>query len=484
MENWLTKRAYLSPDKPAVQFEARTLTFKQLQMAVLELAGKLSQLLDGNQRVGVLTRNNLAGYEMILALQQLGQQMVLLNSRLSTDELAYQIADAGLSQVLVDDQLQYDLAVEQVPFTTVQSMPEQEIKPVATFDHNQVTTIMYTSGTTGRPKGVLQTYGNHFYSAMGSVLNLGLSDQEAWLAVVPIFHISGLSIMMRSLIYGMKVVLVEQFNPSAINQLLLAGQATIMSVVPTMLTALQDDLLTEQRYPKRFRTFLVGGGPTDRADLMRAQKSGAAIVQSYGMTETASQVVALDPQMAAQKIGSVGKPLFPVSLRIKTSEEGKKKVGRVQIKSPTLTVGYLNQREKYQATFDEGWFDTGDRGYFDEDGYLYLLGRDGDMISSGGENVFPDEVEEVYRALTEIDDIAVMGQANQRWGQVPVAVVRFKAAQSLSAEQLRKYGRQHLAHYKVPQVFYLDSTPSFPRTASGKVQRYKLAQNLSRFDLL
>lgn len=484
MENWLSKRAYLSPDAPAVQYGSQELTFKELQVAVLALAGKLVNVLDGNQRVGLLTRNNLMGYELILALQQLGRQIVLLNSRLADDELAYQISDANLSQVLVDDQLQYQLAVEQLSFTTIKNTQGKTVEPVVEFDNDQVTTIMYTSGTTGKPKGVLQTFGNHFYSAMGSVLNLGLTDQEAWLAVVPIFHISGLSIMMRSLLYGMKVVLVEKFSATDINHLLLDGQATIMSVVPTMLTALQADLSLGQRYPKHFRTFLVGGGPIDRTDLEHAQASGATIVQSYGMTETASQVVALDPKDAVKKIGSVGKPLFPVSLRIKTNDTSVNAVGRVQLKSPTLTAGYLNQTKKYLASFDEGWFDTGDWGYLDSEGYLYIVGREGDMISSGGENVFPDEVEAVYRALPEVDEVAVLGEKNQEWGQVPVAIIRFKAAASLSSEALRAYGRQHLAHYKVPQTFYLDQGTAFPRTASGKLQRYQLAKVLASFDLL
>jgi O-succinylbenzoic acid--CoA ligase len=217
---------------------------------------------------------------------------------------------------------------------------------------------------------------------------------------------------------------------------------------------------------------LLGGGPTDMPTLERASKLGVAIVQSYGMTETASQVVALAGEDAVRKLGSVGKPLFPVEIRVKTTADAQ--TGRVQVKSPTLTVGYLNNEAKYQAAFDDGWFDTGDMGWFDEEGYLYIQGREGDMISSGGENVFPDEIESAYAALPEIETIAVAGVPDEKWGAVPVAYIKFVPGQSLTQATLRAFGRQQLAHFKVPAKFV--TVTDFPRTASGKLQRHLLAE--------
>lgn len=474
MQNWLQKRVALTPTRTAVRFNGISLSFQELNTAVLSLAGKLARVLDDNPRVAVLTSNTLLGYEMILALQQLGREIVLLNYRLAPAELAFQIEDAEITQVVQADMYTGQLdVVQQVTFDYVQSQAPQMVEPVAEFTLDQVTTIMYTSGTTGKPKGVEQTYGNHFYSAVGSMLNLGLTASDTWVAAVPIFHISGFSIMMRSLIYGMTVQLYERFDATVINQDIMAGDITTISVVPTMLKDLLEALPSGQCYPETFRTMLLGGGPADLATLRHAQSVNVEVVQSYGMTETASQIIALDPTDAISKMGSVGKPLFPVELKLAHANENG--VGRVQVKSPTLTVGYVRQPAKFADAFEDGWFDTGDMGYLDDDGYLYLVGREGDMISSGGENIFPDEVEAMYREMPEIKEIGVVGVPDEKWGAVPVAVVELVDGADVSATDLLAYGREHIAHYKVPKAFYRLSKP-WPRTASGKLQRYQLQQ--------
>ncbi|RRG18481.1 o-succinylbenzoate--CoA ligase [Weissella viridescens] len=474
MQNWLQKRVALTPTRTALRFNGVSLTFQELNTAVLTLAGKLARVLDDNPRVAVLTPNTLLGYEMILALQQLGREIVLLNYRLSPDELAFQIHDAGLTQVVQSDAYTGRLdAIQQVTFEQVQAQAPQGFEPVSEFALDQVTTIMYTSGTTGKPKGVEQTFGNHFYSAVGSMLNLGLTASDVWIAAVPIFHISGFSIMMRSLIYGITVQLYERFDAGKINRDIMTGDITTISVVPTMLKDLLQTLPAGQQYPDNFRTMLLGGGPADLATLRQAQAANVEVVQSYGMTETASQIIALDPADAIAKMGSVGKPLFPVELKLAYPND--RGIGRVQVKSPTLTVGYLNQPEKFAASFEEGWFDTGDMGYLDDDGYLYLVGREGDMISSGGENIFPDEVESMYREMPGIKEIGVVGIPDEKWGSVPVAFVDVEPGVNVSAADLITYGREHIAHYKVPKAFYR-LTQAWPRTASGKLQRYQLQQ--------
>ena len=472
MENWLTKRAQLSPDRLAVQYQETKLTFAQMKEKVQRIATQLAQLAQNEERIAVITSNQLQGYLMILAVQQLGKTVVLINRRLSAREINFQLQDAGVQVVVQDDDFALTLSVDQqVSFTEVLAIPVTTlIEPVAEFDLDTVTSIMYTSGTTGNPKGVMQTFGNHFYSAVGSALNLGIMADDVWLAVVPIFHISGLSIMMRSLIYGMGVRLFEKFDVHAINHALLNGEVTTISVVPMMLTQLLAELPANTRYHKNFRTMLLGGGPTDLTTLQRAKAAGIEVVQSYGMTETASQVIALDAANAQRKLGSAGKPLFPVSIRVAHQDD--QQHGRIQIKSPTLAVGYLNQPEKYANTFEDGWFDTGDMGWLDDEGFLFIDGREGDMISSGGENVFPDEIESIYAKLDEIKQIAVVGVPDKKWGAVPVAFVIFKDGQTLSRQALRDFGRDMLAHYKVPAHFY--KATDFPRTASGKVQRHKL----------
>ena len=473
MKNWLLQRVDLTPNRLAVRFNAQELTFKELNQRVQKLVRKLGAPLAAEQRVAIITPNNLDGYLLILAVQQLGKTIVFLNRRLSQRELAYQLQDAAIRVLIQDDD--YELrftGISQLTFSAIEALPEQAYHAVATFDLDDVATIMYTSGTTGNPKGVMQTFGNHFYSAIGSALNLGMLPGDVWIAAVPLFHISGFSIMTKSLIYGMGVSLYDHFDVDAINAELQNGQASTISVVPVMLKNMLAALPANTTYHPNFRTVLLGGGPTDMPTLERASKLGVAIVQSYGMTETASQVVALAGEDAVRKLGSVGKPLFPVEIRVKTTADAQ--TGRVQVKSPTLTVGYLNNEAKYQAAFDDGWFDTGDMGWFDEEGYLYIQGREGDMISSGGENVFPDEIESAYAALPEIETIAVAGVPDEKWGAVPVAYIKFVPGQSLTQATLRAFGRQQLAHFKVPAKFV--TVTDFPRTASGKLQRHLLAE--------
>lgn len=486
MDNWLQKRAHLTPNRTAIVAGQTHYTFAQLAQHVAYLATTIAGQLPANtQRVAVLTTNSFKGYTLLLALQHLNIEMVLLNRRLAAQELAFQINDAQVQYTFVDGQL---------PSAQWQTLPGEIIAldelvlgdvPYAARDIDlaDVTTIMYTSGTTGRPKGVQQTFGNHWHSAIGSALNLGLQADDCWLAVVPIFHISGFSILMRGLIYGMTVELHEKFVPKTINERLLSGAITRISLVPTMLKSLLAISSHNTRYPQALQTVLLGGGPVDRFTLEQAHQRGIQVIQSYGMTETASQIVALDMQDALRKIGSAGKPLFAVQLKIAdtsgTSSQAPHESGYIWVKTPTLTPGYLHAKHQLDADIVDGWFKTGDYGYVDEEGFLFIQGREGDMISSGGENIFPDEVEQAYADYPNLDKIGVVGIPDDRWGTIPIA---FVSGQHLTPKELIAYGREHLAHYKVPKRFYRLS--EWPMTASGKLQRAKLRTLMTQADEL
>lgn len=475
MQNWLSKQANLVPHRLALIAGKQSWTFSELQRAVYRLAGQLTSLqLQKEKHVAILVSNRPESYQLILALQQLGVVPVLLNYRLAGDELRRQLIDANVQTVIVDDHLKkYQVAWGALARPTYQ-LADILITRVAQpkisqeFDPKHVASIMYTSGTTGNPHGVKQTFDNHFYSAIGSALNLGVAPTDRWLCAVPLFHISGLSIMMRSLVYGMPVQLVNHFDTAEVTALLCNEPITIMSVVPTMLKRLLA-CYPASGYNQLFRTFLLGGGPIDKATLAQCQKMALPVIQSYGMTESASQIVALSFADAPHKIGSAGKPLMPVQMRVQAPIT---QVGAIEIKAPNITPGYVGDQAAFkQKLTADGWYQTGDLGYLDNEGFLYVKGRDDDMFISGGENVFPDEIEQVYSKAPGIMAISVIGVDHPQWGQIPVAYVVAQAG-VFDEQQLVAYGREHLAHYKVPKTFI--QLEKLPTTASGKVQRHKL----------
>lgn len=468
-QKWLLKQAATLPNQTAIDDGNERLSFAELKKQVEVLVGKIDHLNPGS-RVGLLATNTLMSYKLALAIMCSGRTIVWLNWRLAGEELERQIKDSGLQLCLVENSLWRSGMTN--PFKSysaflITSADPGELIPV--FKSNWVASIMYTSGTTGKPKGVLQTFGNHFYSAVSSALNLGLSSADKWLCVAPIFHISGFSIIMRGLIYGMTVRLVEKFRAEEIERILANETVTIMSVVPFMLKKLiQQQNKTNTHYNSAFRCMLLGGGTIDRETLEICLQRSIPVVQCYGMTETCSQIVALRSADALLKLGSVGQPLFSTQLKLS-------KDGEILLKTPALTPGYLNLPDKLPSKMIDGWYRTGDIGHLDKEGYLYIDGRADEMLISGGENIFPQEVEQVYQRYPQINEVAVVGQTDPVWGQVPVAFV--VSDRRLSTTKLMNYGYEHLARYKVPQHYIFVS--ELPKNASGKIRRFMLREKLN-----
>ena len=468
-QNWLLKQAATQPNQIAIDDGNERLSFAELKKQVEVLVGKIDHLNPGS-RVGLLATNTLMSYKLALAIMCSGRTIVWLNWRLAGEELERQIKDSGLQLCLVENSLWRSGMTN--PFKSYSAFLITNADPgelIPVFKSDWVASIMYTSGTTGKPKGVLQTFGNHFYSAVSSALNLGLSSADKWLCVAPIFHISGFSIIMRGLIYGMTVRLVEKFRAEEIERILANEAVTIMSVVPFMLKKLiQQQNKTNIHYNSAFRCMLLGGGTIDRETLEICLQRSIPVVQCYGMTETCSQIVALRSVDALLKLGSVGQPLFSTQLKLS-------KDGEILLKTPALTPGYLNLPNKLPSKMIDGWYRTGDIGHLDKEGYLYIDGRADEMLISGGENIFPQEVEQVYQRYPQINEVAVVGQNDSVWGQVPVAFV--VSDRRLSTTKLMNYGYEHLARYKVPQHYIFVS--ELPKNASGKIRRFMLREKLN-----
>lgn len=480
--NWLAKRAALTPDRIAVMSKTEKWSFAELDKRAHSTARRLGTLgIQAGDFVALLFQNGLHVPEMIHALHDIGAVIVPLNIRLSSRELVWQIKDSQASLLVYDDinaskaaQIMDDEPhLKMNSYTELQACAESVVSLEEAFSLDALHSVIYTSGTTGYPKGVMLTYGNHWWSAIGSALNLGLHENDRWLACVPLFHVSGLSILMRSVIYGITAVIHETFDAAAANHAIQAQGVTMMSVVSTMLEQMVADL-GGNRYPDTFRCMLLGGGPAPQVLLEKCRDHRIPVFQSYGLTETASQIVTLAPEYSLEKLGSAGKPLFPAQMRIEQNGEtaAAGEAGEILLRGPNVTNGYFKRKKATDETIRNGWFHSGDIGYLDDDGFLYVLDRRKDMIISGGENVYPAEIEAVLLAHPDVVDAGVTGVSDEHWGQVPIGFVQTKYQGQADILSLHTFCRQHLAKYKVPSQIHI--VDHLPRNASKKLLRRKL----------
>ncbi len=451
--------------------------------------------------MALLAANGLPYVAFVHALTRLGAILVPLNLRLTLEELCWQVRDVHASLLVCDENYaslatEIGLAVSQLPLATLANeskrgetilseLPEKDV-PLRTFiDLGELQAILYTSGTTGQPKGALITYGMQWWNAVGSALNLGHNLDDRWLVCLPLYHIGGLSILMRSVIYGISMMVHKKFDPTTVNHSILTDKITIISVVAVMLQLMLTDLDSHwggARYPSTLRCVLLGGGPAPYPLLEACVLRDIPVVQTYGLTESSSQAVTLSPADALRKLGSVGRPLTPVQLRIMQDnrQASAGEPGQIFLKGPTITPGYVERPEATAQAFQDGWFATGDFGYLDKDGYLFVLDRRADLIISGGENVYPAEIESVLHSHSAVKQAGVCGQPDPQWGQVPIAFVVLNAGSTVSTQELLDYMAQKLARYKQPRAIYL--VEQLPYTSSGKLLRRELPRLLQTLD--
>ncbi|WP_142427364.1 o-succinylbenzoate--CoA ligase [Enterococcus durans] len=458
--SWLQQQALLHPEQPALYSKNRCLTFSELNHYVQKYAQYYLQKMDKNvQRVAILSENCEEMYLSILGLWELGIEIQFLNTRLTKNEILDQLSHAQ-TDVLI--------APVKQAMREIQMIFLPKIKEVATIStdstidsgymNESIASIMYTSGTTGKPKGVPQTFANHCASSLATKEKLSVKVGDSWLCCVPLYHISGLSIVLRSLVLGISVYLLPNFDAEKINKIILKGKVNHISMVTKMLKD-QLPLIPVGGYPKQLCTVLLGGGPVDTAVIRACQEKHLPIVLSYGMTETCSQVVATNKEC---KPGSSGYPLANVRVKIKGTIEPYV-AGEILLRGPSIISNYLDDEHVHVVWTSDGWFCTGDWGYLDEEGELFLVSRMNEQIISGGENIYPAEIEEALLRSEKISEAVVVGKTDDTWGQRPVAYI--KLLDPLEEPELRQL-LQPVASYKHPDELFVVHT--IPKTASGK----------------
>jgi O-succinylbenzoic acid--CoA ligase len=476
---WLVERARRDPAGPALRAGDETLSWADLAGRVELLAGRLAALgLTPGDRLAALMEPSARLVEIVHAAQRSGVTLVLLNTRLAPREVATLLAHAEPALLL------FDAAHAALLTEAGQPAPARRLEarhaldavaaavppPVAAVDPTAVQTILYTSGTTGRPKGVMLTHGNHRANAAASRAHLGASPSDRWLCALPLHHVGGLSIVMRSVLDGTPLVLHERFDAAAGWTAVQRDRITLLSLVPTMLHRL---LAHAGSAPPAsvLRAVLVGGAALAPALHAHARACGLPVVPTYGLTEAASQVATADLDVPPGAAGSVGRPLPGTRLRIAAADpEGR---GEVLVAGPTVMAGYFRDPGATATALVEGWLHTGDVGRLDATGGLQIFDRRTDLIISGGENVYPSEVEAVLHSHPAIAEAAVYGVADPEWGRRVQAAVVLRAGSALDEAALQRWCRERLAGYKIPRRFV--RVAALPRTASGKLQRHALA---------
>jgi len=481
IRDWVALRAATHPDHAAVECSGATWTYADLDRVVATAAGALrARGVEAAAPVAVLAGNGLEIARFAHAIPRAGGAFMPLNARLSASELAFQLTDSR-TRLLIATTEYAEIAREAAELAGVEvvdaaSAEWDEGAPLegdAEIEADRPHSVIYTSGTTGRPKGAVLAHGNFYWSAVASSLNLGVREDDRWLACMPLFHVGGLSILLRSAIYGTTAVVHERFEEARVNAALREDGITLLSVVATMLTRMFE--VDDAPLGDSLRAVLLGGGPAPRPLLEAARDRGVPVLQTYGLTETASQVATLAPEDALRKLGSAGLALSSSTVRVevdgRAAEAGE--VGEICVMGPTVCAGYLHRPEATAEAIRDGWLHTGDLGYVDAEGYLYIADRRDDLIVTGGENVYPAEVESALLALPGVRECAVVGVPDDRWGHVVVAVIVGDADVEAVPGQLR----EALAGYKLPRRVERWSEP-LPRTASGKLQRHLVRELL------
>ncbi|MEU6994623.1 long-chain fatty acid--CoA ligase [Streptomyces sp. NPDC046465] len=489
--SWPARRARKTPDRIAVVHDDRSLTYRELHERVVRLAHALRALgVARGDRIAYLGPNHPAFLETLFAAGTLGAVFAPLNTRLAAPELAYNLSDSG-STVLVHAPEQAGTARAAAAEAGLRHRvalagPDED----AALDYEELLAgagtspldeavapedpcmIMYTSGTTGHPKGAVLSHTNITWNSVNVLVDTDLAGDEVTLVVAPLFHTAGLNMTcLPTLLKGGRVVLLGAFDAERVLELIEDLRVTYMFGVPTMYDAMTARPRWATTDLSSLRTLNCGGAPVPERTISAYLSRGLAFSQGYGMTEASPGALYLDKEQTTAKAGSAGVPHFFTDTRVVLPdgrEAGPGEPGEILVHGPNVMTGYWRRPGDTEAAFsDGGWLRTGDVARTDADGYTYIVDRVKDMYVSGGENVYPAEVEAALLAHPDVAECAVIGVPDPVWGEVGRAVVVLRPGTQVDEDDILGHLRGRLAKYKIPKSLVV--TDTLPRTASGKI---------------
>jgi fatty-acyl-CoA synthase len=498
--DWIGHFARRTPDKIAAIDLAteRRLSYAQLDARISRLATHLREKfgIARGDRVAVLALNTTDTLEVQFACFRIGAVFLPLNTRLTVPELQFIVGDSSPKVMIHDDDLA-EVALTVAKLCRVSSALrfgaggsyEAAIAGSAPLDRaeivtlDDISTIMYTSGTTGRPKGAIITHGMTFWNCV----NLGgpayVSPSTVLLTVLPLFHTGGLNCYTNPVLHaGGTVLIMRAFDPGVALQLISdpAWGITQFFGVPSIYQFMAQHPSFASADFSRLVIGGVGGAPMPVPLLKTWEERGVALQQGYGMTETSPAVLALDREDAARKAGSSGKPVLHTEVRIVRPDGSYAAIGELGelwVRGPNVTPGYWNRPDANASSFTDGWLHTGDATRVDEDGFYYIVDRWKDMYISGGENVYPAEVESVLHQLPAIAEAAIIGIPSEQWGEIGMAIVAVKPGHKLAPAEIHAHCAANLARFKCPKL--IEFVDALPRNATGKIHKPTLREKFN-----
>ncbi len=437
-------------------------TYNDIYRSVVHVARNLER--SDVSRVAILSDNSVTMAIYVLAAMLVHKEVLLLNIHLKPNEIENQLAQLDVTTVLhsIERRDQLPNSIYAIVFDSLESILS-DLAPEDTFDwtfkDSDIAAIMNTSATTGQFKSVPLRWGQIRAHVQASQKVLGKTEEDNWLVVLPLFHVSGLSILMRSLYNGTAVTILPKYDEAQVLKLIESEKINMMSLVPTILTQLEPTITHH-----KLRVILLGGEFIPMALIDACEKKSLPIYKTYGMTETFSQSVTFSVLEHPHKRDSVGRPLPDMQVRIDNPDTDG--VGEIHLTGPMVMTGYINKKPI------DGDLNTDDIGYVDEEGFVYILNRRKDLIISGGENIYPKELEDLVYTLPSVKECAVVPVPDDKWGQVPALFVAFHDGESMTADDILSFMTKSLAKYKVPK--YLKILPELPRNGTGKIVRNEL----------